>query len=77
MPVEIKFDTPLPGSPSPVICLMIELLVSAPRPLRSPASLKAVGGTVLEMNRSLSEDDFCVIKIHKTGDCRNWKLCGE
>ena len=48
-----------------------------PSPPRSLASLKAVGGTVLEMNWGLSEDDFSVITIHRTGDCRNRKMYGQ
>lgn len=37
-----------------------------PNPPRSPVLLKAVGGTVLEMNWGLSEDDFC--------NTRKWRL---
>lgn len=53
MPVEVQFDTSLPGFPSSVI----GLLVSRPPPEIPPessASLKALGRTVLEMNWSLS-----------------------
>lgn len=56
MPVQAKFYTLLPGSPSSVISLLV-LRPPPQMPPESPASLKALGATVLEMNWSLSKDD--------------------
>lgn len=61
MPVEGKFYTLLPGSPSSVICLLV-LRPPPQMPPENPASLTPLGGTVLEMNWSSHKDVFCTVQ---------------